>query len=72
MVRPARFYTYSTVEGWLPFENHRATLSWMPEKVGCHVFWSAFFIATDPAADDMVVGFYQAGLDALRERFGTG
>ena len=64
------WYTYALVEGGLPVDDHRATLSCVPEKQGCHVFWSAYFIPTDAAADDMVIGFYEAGLAALDDRFG--
>ena len=64
-----RYYTYSTLDGALPVDDHRATLSCVPEEGGCHVFWSAYFVPTDPAADEMVIGFYEAGLDAIRERF---
>ena len=63
------FYTYATIEGPTPFDDHRATLSCVEEPGGCHVYWSAYFEATDPAADQMVIGFYEAGLEALRERF---
>lgn len=63
------FYTYATIEGSMPFDDHRATLSCVAEEDGCRVFWSAYFEPTDPAADDMVVGFYEAGLEAVRERF---
>jgi hypothetical protein len=69
LVERGLYYTYSTLQGPLPFDDHRATLSCVPERDGCHVFWSAYFVATDPAADEMVLGFYEAGLEALRERF---
>lgn len=64
------YHTYSTVEGPLPVDDHRATLSCVPEPEGCRVFWSAYYVPTDAAADDMVLGFYEAGLGALGERFG--
>ena len=67
-----RFYTYSMLEGGLPVDDHRATLSCVPEDQGCHVFWSAYFVPTDPAADEMILGFYEAGLNALVERYGGG
>jgi hypothetical protein len=41
-----------------------------PEEGGCHVFWSAMFEPTDPSADEIVSGFYEEGLRALRERYG--
>jgi len=64
------FYSYETVDGPLPLTNHRATLSCVAEKDGCHVFWSAMFEPTDPSADEIVTAFYEDGLRALRDRFG--
>jgi hypothetical protein len=67
----SHYYTYELVDGPLPLANHRATLSCVAEDDGCHVFWSAIFEPTDPAADDIVAGFYEQGLGALRERYGA-
>ncbi len=64
------YYTYEIIDGPLPVTDHRATLSCVAEKGGCHVFWSAVFEPTDPSADEIVSGFYEEGLRALRERFG--
>ena len=64
------YYTYEIVDAPLPLANHRATLSCVPEAGGCHVFWSAVFEPTDPSADEIVSGFYEEGLRALRERYG--
>jgi hypothetical protein len=63
-------YTYEIVESPLPLTDHRATLSCVAEEGGCHVFWSAMFEPTDPSADDIISGFYEQGLRALRERYG--
>lgn len=63
-------YSYEMVDGPLPLGDHRATLSCVAEEGGCHVFWSAVFQPGDPAADDIVEGFYRVGLEALRGRFG--
>ena len=63
-------YTYEMADGPLPLADHRATLSCVAEAGGCHVFWSAVFEPTDPSADDIVAGFYEEGLRALRERYG--
>ena len=62
-------YTYEVVESQLPIFDHRATLSCVAEGDGCHVFWSAVFERTDPAADDIVAAFYEEGLRALRDRY---
>lgn len=63
-------YTYEIVECPLPLADHRATLSCVAEEGGCHMFWSAIFEPTDPSADEIVSGFYEEGLRALRERYG--
>ena len=63
-------YTYEIVECPLPLTDYRATLSCVAEEGGCHVFWSAMFEPTDPSADDIITGFYEQGLRALRERYG--
>ena len=62
---------YEIAEGPLPVENYRSTLTVFdrPEG-GCRVFWSSTFEADDPHADDLVAGIYEAGLSALRDRFG--
>ena len=33
------------------------------------MFWSAVFEPTDSSADEIVSGFYEEGLRALRERY---
>jgi hypothetical protein len=63
-------YSYEMADGPLPLADHRATLSCVAEAGGCHVFWSAVFVPTDSSADDIVAGFYEEGLRALRERYG--
>lgn len=64
------YYSYELVESPLPVTGHRATLSCVAEAGGCHVFWSAVFEPEDPVADEIIEGFFRAGLEALRERFG--
>jgi len=66
-----RFYTSEIVESPLPMENHRATLSCVPEKEGCRVFWSAVFDPLDPIVDEIIEGFFETGLEALRQRYGA-
>jgi hypothetical protein len=62
-------YTYEIIDSPLPLVDHRATLSCVAEDGGCHVYWSAMFEPTDPSADEIVSGFYEEGLRALRERY---
>lgn len=68
--RGEHFYTYTVEDSPLPMENARATLSCVPEETGCRVFWGAFFDPLDPIVDDIVEGFFEAGLEALRKRYG--
>jgi hypothetical protein len=62
-------YTYEIIDSPLPLVDHRATLSCVAEDGGCHVYWSAMFEPTDPSADEIVSGFYEEGLRAMRERY---
>lgn len=66
--------TYATTDGPLPVADHRATLSCVAEAGGCHVHWSAYFVATGPdehMAAKIVGAFYEIGLQALQDRFGA-
>ncbi|MCL5777402.1 SRPBCC family protein [Limibaculum sp. FT325] len=64
-------YTYRIEESPLPVDDYRATLSVVAEPDGgCHVYWGSTFEPLDPSADDVVGGIYDAGLEALRARFG--
>ena len=63
-------HRYEILEGPLPVENYRATLTCFAEEGGCRVFWSSTFDADDPEADRMVAWIYESGLKALQERFG--
>lgn len=65
----AHHYAYEIVDGPLPVTDYRAVFSVAEEGEGCHVFWSAHFEAEDPAADDIVAGIFETGLEALRMRF---
>lgn len=63
-------YRYSIVEGPLPVENYLSTITCFAEEGGCRVFWSSTFDPLAPDADKVVAGVYEAGLEAIRERFG--
>lgn len=65
-------YRYELLEGHLPVENYRATLTCFAEAGGCRVFWSATFDADDPSVDAIVAGIFESGLAALRDRYGAG
>jgi hypothetical protein len=69
-----RHLTYATEDGPLPVSDHRATLSCVAEAGGCHVHWSAYFVPTGPdehLTAEIVGAFYEIGLQALQERFGS-
>ena len=67
--------TYEMEDGGpLPVADHRATLSVVAEPGGCHVYWSALFVpmgADAHLADEIVGAFYEIGLRAVADRFGT-
>lgn len=65
--------TYAIVDGPLPVTGYESTLTVRPAGAGCEVRWSGRFEpAGVPAekAEAIVAGIYDAGLGALRERFG--
>lgn len=66
-----RHLVYEILDSPFPFTDYRSVLSCVPEAQGCHVFWSAHFEALDPKADEIVGAVYEAGLRALRDRFGA-
>lgn len=61
---------YELVDGPIPVSDYRATLTCFPEGDGCRVYWSSTYEAEDPRVDELVAGLYEAGLQALAERFG--
>ncbi len=63
-------YRYSIVEGPLPVMNYLSTFTCFAEKGGCRVFWSSTFDPVNTESDKVVAGIYEAGLDAIRQRFG--
>lgn len=64
------FHRYEVVDTPFPMAEGVGTLSCKPEEDGCRVYWSLDFEPTDPVSDDVAAGFIEAGLRALRERFG--
>lgn len=62
-------YTCTLIDGPLPVDDYRSTLSCVAEPGGCHVFWSAIFEADDPGIDELIARFFEIGLNALRERY---
>jgi len=63
-------YTCEIVESHLPVIDYRSTLSCAVEDEGCRVFWGATFEPLDPQADELITGFFEAGLRGLRDMYG--
>lgn len=66
-------YSYSIVEGPLPVSRYRSTLSIVANGKGCDVVWRCGFVARgmdDAAAREVVAGIYEAGINALTDRYG--
>ena len=68
-----RAYTYTITESPLPLSDYRSTLRVSEEGSGAVVEWTARFEANGAPVEDVVgilTGVYQAGLGALRAKFG--
>ncbi|MDX1540378.1 MAG: SRPBCC family protein [Geminicoccaceae bacterium] len=70
----ARFYKYSILEGPLPVRGYVSTLSVGPgaDDDGSLVIWQSDFSSlgmTDEEAAGIIAGIYDAGLEALADRF---
>jgi hypothetical protein len=69
-----RSYAYTIVSGPLPLAGYHAELSVRAAgPQSCTVRWSSRFEpagAPEPAVSEIVRGVYQAGFDALKQRFG--
>jgi len=67
--RSAHSYRYRINSGPLPVDHYESTLEVSATDRGCRVTWSSSFTPTGPGAEDAVAGIYEAGLNALSERF---
>ncbi|HEX6141182.1 MAG TPA: SRPBCC family protein [Geminicoccaceae bacterium] len=71
----AHSYTYSILEGPLPVQGYRSTLSVTPgaEEGRSVILWQSDFTALDVPDEEaaaIIAGIYDAGLEALAARFG--
>ena len=65
-------YGYEILEaGPLPVANYRATISVVRSGGGCLVVWSSTFESTGDGAEAAISGVYDAGLQSLKDRFGS-
>lgn len=63
-------YRYAVLDGPAALGEARGALSAVAEADGgCHVYWSLDFEPLDPAADAIVAGLIESGLEALRARW---
>jgi imidazole glycerol phosphate synthase subunit HisF len=63
-------YGYAIVDGPLPVSHYRSVLAVAPAGSGSVVVWASSFTANKPDALAAIAGVYEAGLGALKERFG--
>ena len=63
-------YTYAIVRSPLPVAHYEARLEIGTKGSGTEVTWSGSFTPTDDNAEEVIAGIYEAGLNALKERFG--
>jgi hypothetical protein len=64
-------YTYAIVEGPLPVENYKSTISVRPSGAGSKVIWAGEFKAKgadDAKAQATIAGVYEAGLKGIADK----
>mgnify|MGYP006272732725 CR=1 FL=1 len=65
-------YRYAVMDGPAALGEARGAFSAVAEPDGgCHVYWSLDFEPADAAADAIVAGLIESGLEALRARWGA-
>lgn len=63
-------YTYAIVRSPLPVAHYESRLKVASAGDGSEVTWSGSFTPTAEGAEKAIAGIYEAGLGALKERFG--
>ena len=63
-------YTYSIVRSPLPVAHYEAKIEANAAGAGTEITWSSSFTPTAEGAEGVIAGIYDAGLGALKERFG--
>jgi len=64
-------YDYAILRGPLPVAHYHARIEAASTGDGCVVTWSSSFVPTADGAEQVIADIYEAGLGALRERFGS-
>jgi hypothetical protein len=62
--------TYAIVRSPLPVAHYEARLEAATAGKGTEVTWSGSFTPTAENAEKVIAGIYEAGLNALKQRFG--
>jgi len=62
-------YTYAIIRSPLPVAHYEAKIEANTSGSGTEITWSSSFTPTAEGAEDVVAGIYEAGLNALAERF---
>ena len=70
--RTTHSYTYVIIRSPLPVKHYEATIEADTAGAGTGGIWSGSFVPTAEDAERVVAGIYEAGLEALAERFGRG
>jgi hypothetical protein len=68
--RTTHSYTYSIIRSPLPIDHYEARIEANTAGAGTEITWSSSFTPTAENAEAVVAGIYEAGLNALAERFG--
>lgn len=63
-------YTYAIIRSPLPVAHYESRLEANSAGSGTEITWSSSFTPTADNAEQVVAGIYEAGLDALKARFG--
>ena len=64
-------YTYSIIRSPLPIAHYEAKIEANTAGAGTEITWSSSFTPLADNAEDVVAGIYEAGLNALVEKFGA-
>ena len=64
-------YTYSIIRSPLPLAHYEAKIEANTAGSGTEITWSSSFTPLADNADEVIAGIYEAGLNALAERFGS-
>lgn len=63
-------YTYAIARSPLPVAHYEARLEVTTAGAGTEVTWSGSFTPLAAGAEKVIAGIYEAGLNALKQRFG--